>query len=365
MKIKIFLLVLFGCLFLTGCGNNNLENVVDNLSKKVNDLKSYTVEGNLEIVNNDDVFNYRVKVDHQKTDYYKVSLLNVKNNHEQIILKNDDGVYVVTPSLNKSFKFQSEWPYNNSQVYILDNIVNDITEDSNNKVTEDNGDYVIESTVNFPNNANLVKQRVTVSNDLVFKRVEILNEDDMPLMTFTIDSVNYKPLFDESYFEINSIINDTENNANNSNSNTNTNDPKDKTTNQESGNNENNQAQESNTETRTSTLDDIIYPLYIPTGTSLTNEEKVSKTDGERVILTFGGDKSFTLVEETVNVMDEFTVVPTYGEPFLLVDTMAALTSNSINWVSNGVEYYIVSDVMNQTELIKVAESLVTVDKIK
>ena len=262
-------------------------------------------------------------------------------------------VIVVTPSLNKSFKFQSEWPYNNSQVYILDNIVNDITEDSNNKVTEDNGDYVIESTVNFPNNANLVKQRVTVSNDLVFKRVEILNEDDMPLMTFTIDSVNYKPLFDESYFEINSIINDTENNSSNSNTNTNSSDSKDKTTNQESGTNtEQNSESSSNTETRTSTLDDIIYPLYIPTGTSLTNEEKVSKTDGERVILTFGGDKSFTLVEETVNVMDEFTVVPTYGEPFLLVDTMAALTSNSINWVSNGVEYYIVSDVMNQTELI-------------
>ncbi len=63
--------------------------------------------------------------------------------------------------------------------------------------------------------------------------------------------------------------------------------------------------------------------------------------------------------------MDEFTIVPTYGEPFLLVDTMAALTNNSINWVSNGVEYYIVSDVMNQTELIKVAESLATVALIK
>ena len=269
-------------------------------------------------------------------------------------------VYVVTPSLNKSFKFQSEWPYNNSQVYILVNIITDINEDSNNKVTEDNGDYVIESTVNFPNNANLVKQRVTVSNDLVFKRVEILNEDDMPLMTFTIDSVNYKPLFDESYFEINSIINNSEVNENNNENNNSS----DKTTN-ESGNNSNNESGNKTTDEQTSTLDDIIYPLYIPTGTALTNEEKVSKTDGERVILTFGGEKSFTLVEETVNVSDEFTVVPTYGEPFLLVDTMAALTSNSINWVSNGIEYYIVSDVMNQTELIKVAESLSTVASIK
>ena len=349
MKIKIFLFILFGCLILTGCGKNNTENIVENLSKKVNDLKSYKLEGNLEIINNDDVFNYRVEVSHQDKDYYKVSLKNVKNNHEQIILKNDDGVYVVTPSLNKSFKFQSEWPSNNSQVYILDNIISDINNDQNYKVREEDGNYVIESTVNFPNNSNLVKQRVTVTNDLVFKRVEILNEDDMPLMTFTIDSVNYKPMFDESYFEINSIINDTGNSQNNDKTNEN----------KDSNNTENNNT------TETSTLDDIIYPLYIPTGTVLTNEEKVNKTDGERVILTFGGDKSFTLVEETVAKEDEFTIVPTYGEPYLLVDTMAALTSNSINWVSNGVEYYIVSDVMNQTELIKVAESLTTVANLK
>jgi len=38
----------------------------------------------------------------------RVSLKNKTNNHEQIILKNSDGVYVLTPSLNKSFKFQSD-----------------------------------------------------------------------------------------------------------------------------------------------------------------------------------------------------------------------------------------------------------------
>lgn len=57
------------------------------------------------------------------------------NNHEQIILRNKDGVYVVTPSLNKSFKFQSEWPYNNSQVYLLQSIVDDIKDDEGKKIS--------------------------------------------------------------------------------------------------------------------------------------------------------------------------------------------------------------------------------------
>ena len=42
----------------------------------------------------------------------------------------------------------------------------------------------------------------------------------------------------------------------------------------------------------------------------------------------------------------------------MLTDTVAAITDTSITWVSNGVEYYISSDVMNQDELINVARSL-------
>ena len=339
MKRKVILCLLLIGIFITGCGKNNTGNVVKNLDNKVKNLKSYKLEGNLEIVNNDNTFNYRVSVDYKENDKYKVSLKNIANNHEQIILKNDDGVYVVTPSLNKSFKFQSEWPNNNSQVYILENITNDICNDKNNKVYEDNGNYIIESSVNYPNNENLVKQRVEVDNDLIFKKVEVLDKDNNPYMIFTIDSVNYKPNYDENYFEINSIINESNQQDDNKNSN-------DKSE-------------------KTSTLDDIIYPLYVPTGTSLTKEEKVSKTDGERIILTFGGNKSFTLVEEVAVVNDELTVVPTYGEPYMLLDTVASLSSNSLNWVSNGIEYYIVSDVMNQNELIKVAESLITVSSLK
>ena len=170
------------------------------------------------------------------------------------------------------------------------------------------------------------------------KQVEILNNDGISLMKFIVNKTNYKPVYDESFFQINSIINTSE---------------------------KNNENKESEDSQKASTIDDIIYPLYIPTGTVLTGEEKVSKTDGERVILTFGGEKPFTLVEETIAPLDEFTVVPTYGEPYLLIDTVGALSNNSINWVSNGIEYYIVSDVMNQNELIEVAKSVNTISVLK
>ena len=341
MKNYLFLFLLFLCLFVVACGKNNKANVKEDIGKKINDLKAYQLSGKLEVVNNDDVFNYNVSVNYKDKDFYRVSLKNIANNHEQIILRNDDGVYVVTPSLNKSFKFQSDWPYNNSQVYLLRSIVNDLESDNDVEVIENNGNYVITSKVNYPNNPSLVKQRITTDKDLVIQKVEVLNNDGISLMTFTIDSTNYKPSYDESYFVINSIINTNE---------------------QENNNQENT---EKNNAATTSKIDDIIYPLYIPTGTVLTGEEKVSKTDGERVILTFGGEKPFTLVEETTAKESEFTVVPTYGEPYLLIDTVAALSNNSINWVSNGIEYYIVSDVLNQNELIEVAKSVNVISVLK
>ena len=337
MKKYLFLILFVLCMFIIGCGKNN-KSIKDDLIKQINNLKGYELKGKLEVINNDDVFNYDVGVSYKDKDYYRVSLKNIANNHEQIILRNDDGVYVITPSLNKSFKFQSDWPYNNSQAYLLKSIIKDI--ESDNEAQEKNIDdsYIITSKVNYPNNPKLVKQKVTIDKNLIIKKVEILDNDEISLMTFTVNNINYKPMFDESFFQINSIINTSENTDG-----------------------ENKEEKEE----KTSTIDDIIYPLYIPTGTVLTGEEKVNKTDGERVILTFGGEKPFTLVEETVAPLDEFTVVPTYGEPYLLIDTVGALSNNSINWVSNGIEYYIVSDVMNQNELIEVAKSVNTVSVLK
>ena len=81
---------------------------------------------NIRIVNNEDIYTYDVKVSYAKKDNYKVELVNTINNHEQIILRNGDGVYVVTPRINKSFKFQSDWPYNNSQVYLLSSLIDEL-----------------------------------------------------------------------------------------------------------------------------------------------------------------------------------------------------------------------------------------------
>ena len=96
MKRKLLFLLLGGLFILVGCGTVGEKDVIKDFSKKVNDSKAYYIEGTLEIVNNEDVYTYAVKVSYAQKDNYKVELNNTVNNHEQIILRNSDGVYVQT-----------------------------------------------------------------------------------------------------------------------------------------------------------------------------------------------------------------------------------------------------------------------------
>lgn len=330
---KVLLVFFFSIFLLSGCGKYGEEDVIKDFSNKVEDAKAYYVEGSLELVNNDDVYHYDVEVAFKKDNYYRVSLTNTSNNHTQVILKNDDGVYVVTPSLNKSFKFQSDWPYSNSQIYLLEAIVNDIKDDKERSFKETKNGYTFTTAVNYPNNRNLIKQKIELSSKLKLKKVQVYNSDSVICMTMEFKDIDYSPTFKKNYFSLDTVM---------------------KT-----------YSVSVEEVKQTSNLDDSIYPLMLPSGTKLTNEEKVTKDNGERIIMTFDGEKPFLLVEETANIEDEFTIIPTYGEPYQLMDTLGVMTNNSLNWTTNGIEYYLVSDVLNQDELVEVAQSIGVVQTMK
>ena len=94
MKRVLIILSLF--LLLCGCGKSSSENVLDKFIKKLENNKSYSLKGIMSIMSNEDTFTYNVDANKSKDGYYKVSLINKTNDHEQVILKNEDGVYVVT-----------------------------------------------------------------------------------------------------------------------------------------------------------------------------------------------------------------------------------------------------------------------------
>ena len=388
---KLFLLVaLIATICLTGCGKVGDKEIRNNFIKEIEGLKSYYMEGTLKLTNNDDNYEYDVEVSYQKDDNYKVSLINKGNDYEQIILKNKEGVYVITPSLNKSFKFQSDWPNNNSQSYLLTSVAKDLKDDSAYKFTQKDKDYIFTTKTNYPNNPKYVKQNIILDKKFDLKKVEVKDDQDITYIEFTVKNIDKKANFSENEFNLEEITKDfktqeeKDNNITKSEENDTTENSQTPETNQdeenldqsnnqkeeiENQNNTNetednsNQPEESNTN-QTSKVDENVFPLYLPSNTSLSDKEVIETTNGERVIMTFSGDNPFILVQETVKPSKELEIIPTYGEPFMLIDTVGSLTDTSYTWTSNGVEYYIVSDQMEKTELLEVAKSINIVSAI-
>ncbi|MBR6949429.1 MAG: outer membrane lipoprotein carrier protein LolA [Bacilli bacterium] len=323
-KIILLLCIIF---LITGCTKNNKEDIMNKFVNKVNNCDSYFLKADLELRNNDDVYNYYVEVSYEKKSNYKVSLTNKSNGSTQIIVKNKDGVYILTPSLNRSFKFQSDWPYNNSQIYLLKSLVNDIKGDKELTISRKNKDYIIKTIVNYPNNKELVSQKIILNKNGNLKKVTVYDTNNIPSIILNIKKIDYSPSFDKNYFELNYIMEKATLDVDDSLEDT-------------------------------ATLEDTIYPLLLPTNTSLANEERIKTTDGERILMTFEGDNPFLLVEETVSKENDFTVIPTNGVPFQLMDVLGVKTDNSLSWISNGIEYYLVSDVLNSSELINIAQSI-------
>ena len=94
--MKKYLLIIFLFLILCGCGKTNSENLVQKFKSKIEKTNQYLLKGKMSINSNEDTFTYNVTASKSKDNYYKISLINLTNDHEQIILKNNDGVYVIT-----------------------------------------------------------------------------------------------------------------------------------------------------------------------------------------------------------------------------------------------------------------------------
>jgi len=100
LKKIFFVGLIISLFFLTGCGKYTEKTIVKDLNKKINAITGYHVQGSMEIYNGDDAYKYDVTSSYEN-DNYRVSLINKVNNHEQIILRNSDGVYVKTQESTK------------------------------------------------------------------------------------------------------------------------------------------------------------------------------------------------------------------------------------------------------------------------
>ena len=202
---KILLVILALCLGLSvfvSC-KDALE-PKDVFKSYLENLEQYSLKGEMVLYKDSNDVKSNVSVDYLTPNYYKVTFSR-NNGNEQILLKNQDGVYVLTPSLNKEFKFNSEWPNNELHVYLINQLWNKVKEGSNTSYSEKNNKITVTSLVSTNKYTKI--EMVYSSNDKKLENVS-LYRDDKKIVMLNISEFNTSPNLSSSMFNPSLIMNE-------------------------------------------------------------------------------------------------------------------------------------------------------------
>ncbi|KGA96219.1 sporulation protein [Alkalihalobacillus alcalophilus ATCC 27647 = CGMCC 1.3604] len=329
-KVSWFVIMsLLIAVILVGCGEKSQQDIITDLENKMSDMAGYKSQATMTLQTGKEPQTYEVEVWHQAESYYRVALNNDNKDQSQIILRNDEGVFVLTPALNKSFRFQSDWPKNSSQVYLYESLVHDILLDPERTFTATEDHYIFTTNTNYQNK-NLNTQEVTLNKkDLSPVQVKIMNTDLEVLVQLDFTGFELDPSFNiEEDFDMKRNMT---------------------------------AAQMNDVPAMSEEVEPMMayFPLYTPEGVSVETSEKVQSENGERYIIKYSGEKSYTLIQEQTQVVP--AMVPmnvTTGIPVDLGYTVGVMTEESLMWSYNGVDFVLASTELEQQEMIEIAQSV-------
>lgn len=322
--------MLVAIVLLSACGAKSQEDVTEGLQKKVSELKGYKATAQMTLTVGNEPHTYDVDVWHNKPGDYRVHLKNPAKDQSQMILRNASGVYVLTPALNKSYRFQSDWPQNSSQAYLYESLVNDVVEDTEATFTATKEHYVFNTKTRYKNNNVLPTQEITFKKgSLEPVSVKVMDTNQNPVVTVEFSKMEFNAKFDSDAFE-------TEKNMTSA------------------------QLEIPVIALSGDTDFAVRYSMAELPGVTLHEEKTVETESGKRVILTYTGDKSFTIIQEQAEVVpaSSMMVVDMPGEMVDLGFAIGAITDQSITWSENGVQFMLASNDLTQEEMIAVAESM-------
>ncbi|WLD93662.1 outer membrane lipoprotein carrier protein LolA [Alkalihalobacillus sp. AL-G] len=327
MKKTLSLLVMaLLILALTACGSKSQKDVVSDLKGMLEEMSGYKAQATMTLQTGEKPLTYNIDVWHKKPSFYRVSLKNSEKDQSQMILRNSEGVFVLTPALNKSFRFQSEWPENSSQVYLMESLISDIIMDDDRTFKAGENGYVFNTKTNYQNK-NLYQQEITLDKkNLLPTSVKVMDKDLKVLVEvkFTKKKLNAK--FDDGAFDMERNMQGALN-----------------------------EVPAMATEKKEFTA---VFPEFVPAGTTLFNQ--VKSKNGDEVILTYtGDDQSFTIIQRRAEVAPATKMLTmNKGDVVNLGFAFGVLKDKTLTWSFDGVDYYLASNDLSEEQMINVASSM-------
>jgi len=317
---------------LIGCRQMSEEDVLGRLSTNLEESTSYLATGVMEVESEGQIHTYHVEVGFAQPNFYRVTMRNEATGNEQVILKNDDGVFVLTPALNKQFKFQSDWPMTSSQVYLYQSLLTDIlnAEATEFEICEETDSYKFTIGADYHANGQLVNQVMRFDRQkLAPMLVEVHNAEGTAQLTMEFDTFEWNKEMGDDFFVAEAIMEMSQDVMG-----------------------------DGVVVSVTNVEEALLYPTYLPDGSDFVDKTTIATTHGERVIMTFAGAHEFTIIQESARVREVFAPELMQGEPVMVNGTVAAITDNTLTWQRNGVEFFLVSNTLDREQLVTVAASI-------
>ncbi|MFC7394901.1 LolA family protein [Scopulibacillus cellulosilyticus] len=325
---KIFTLLLLGIMFLvvlTGCGEKSQKHVVSDLGKKMEEIKGYKTNAVMTFMHGNKKQSYHAEIWYKKPSYYKVVLQDNKKENKQMIIRNKDGVFVLTPALNKSYRFESDWPNNRSQFYLYQSLAKDILNDESASFESKDDKYIFKTKTNYPTK-DLSNQKISLlKKDLAPKSVQVMDKDMNVIVDVNFKDFKMNPSFGKDDFDVKKNMTTAK-----------LEEPTMAANNQEFK---------------------VSYPTVKLPNTKLSVMKPEVTSDQKKFVLKYKGDKAYTLIETKSNAALTSSPVMAMGEPVNLGFTIGTMTDHSLSWSYDGMDYYLASSKLTDEDMQNIARS--------
>ncbi|UJF34275.1 outer membrane lipoprotein-sorting protein [Paenibacillus hexagrammi] len=190
--------VLAGC----GMGKKDAGSIVKDLDHVISKQSSYQASGNMILHTGQQPQEYQVEVAYSPEHFYRIALTNASKDITQIVLRNEEGVFVLTPHLKKSFRFQSDWPENQGQVYLFQSLAKSIIADKERQFTTENEAYVFDVAANYQNEM-LARQKIWLDKkNLAPQQVQVSDANQNVMVQVNFTKFEFDAKFDKDYFQM-------------------------------------------------------------------------------------------------------------------------------------------------------------------
>jgi len=365
---------------LTGCGGKSADSVVKDLDKTMSKLESYRGSGRMVLHTGQQPLEYKVDVWYQKPHYYRIALTNAKRDVTQIVLRNDDGVFVLTPSLNKSFRFQSDWPENQGQVYLYQTLAKSILLDNSRQFVKQNDAYIFDVMASNYQNGSFARQKIWLDKDnFAPKHVEVTDASGNLMVEVDFDTFEFGAKVDKSAFDTAQNLSRGAGTADAG---------KDGQASEEpSGTGDAPAAEEPSAAEETPAAEEpgaagegespeaecepssaspagqvqqpvVIEPEALPEGVVLKDVSEVRLGDKTGVMLRYTGTYDFTILETIQDAREAIAQEGIVLDLGFTVGHLSGYDVRTLAWSYDGVEYRLTSATLPDDEMVRIAQSM-------